>query len=214
MAENEDKNSFLYLIKLLNNDLNIDIDYIFEDISAISSISKKRIYYHIRRFTVVNFLLNRYNIPVLMLDVDALVRNDLSIIFKNNCMCDIAFRARPGRLHLWNQFNASVILFNSTESSKIFISLIDNYLSSSWINNELRWGSDQLSMFLVYNYMSKEKISIEINLFDEFTVDYNYDDNGIVWQNSGVIKFLDLSFYKDNDNLKIKKFIDYSNSLN
>lgn len=168
------------------NDL--DIEYHIEDVSSILDSMKRRVYYHISRFNVLKKLVNEYSIPICMMDVDSLFNNSPEEIFNNHKAADVAMRGRPCRLHIWNQYNASVFLVNPTENGKNYINHICHYLNSLWVNNLAKWGADQVAMFLVHKYIINSS-HLKISWLNNYEVDYDYDDKGIVWQNSGVSKF-------------------------
>jgi surface carbohydrate biosynthesis protein len=200
-------------IELLISDLKFNIFIIHENVSYIKKLQDRRLYYHVRRFSVVNYLINQFNCPILLLDVDSLVKNNVDYVFEKFEFTDVSFRVRPGRLLLWNQFNASVVLFNPSHIGKSFASFLSNYLNVCWVNGNIRWGADQLAMFLIYNYFTKINSVIRLGFMDKYIVDYDYHDEGYIWQNSGISKFFDSNSIADELDSKTLKFLNYENSL-
>ena len=151
-----------------------------------------RCYYHAIRFIRLYNHLKAYNRPLWLMDVDALLNRDPSQLFSVIGDADLAFRARPGRWEPWNQHNASVIGLRPTERSFEYLHLIAAYISHFYKLDRLRWGIDQLAMYGVHEYLRDEGRPPSVRLLNDRAVDYEANDDGFVWCNSGKTKFLQL----------------------
>lgn len=140
------------------------------------------IHYHAARFQKLNTWMAENDRPVWMLDVDALANTDPATgLFPLLAGHDVAFRARPGRLEPWNQFNASVVGFNNTSGGKRYLWALARYIAAA---GALRWGIDQVAMLCCY-----ESLKPRVKLLDSRAVDYDYQPDGAIWCNSGRNKF-------------------------
>jgi len=169
----------------------------------------RKCFYHISRFFSVHHLLMSKAKAVLMLDTDSLVANPIESIFSTHAENDIALRIRPGRRHPWNQYNASTVLFNSTSFTKAYVSRLSYYLYQLLLRDNVRWGADQLAMYLVHRFSFQ--FAGKIGFFDEDIVDYDCNDGGIIWQNSGVRKHF-LEFSSQHDDVS-RRYANYLQSL-
>jgi hypothetical protein len=148
-----------------------------------------RCYYHAIRFIRFFGHLRHYNIPLWLMDVDALFNRPPTSLFEKLAGRDVAFRARPGRLEPWNQFNASVVGATPGEASKRYFRLIAAYIAHFFARGKLQWGIDQLAMYGAFMYLQQAGAAPSAAFLDDRAVDYDYHDDGIIWCNSGKNKF-------------------------
>lgn len=123
--------------------------------------------------------------PVWLLDVDALANRSPAELFPLLDGYDTAFRARPGRIEPWNQYNACVVGFNNTPSGKAYLARIAAFIQRAIDANNLRWGIDQVAMLCCL----PRDGSTRVRLLDDRVVDYGYRDDGVIFCNSGVNKW-------------------------
>ena len=151
-------------------------------------VMEARSYYHAVRFIRFYRHLMEYQCPLWIMDVDAIVNRELSSLMSRLPGSDVAVRVRPGRLEPWNQFNACMVGANSTEASVEYFRLIAAYIAHFHQRRGLRWGIDQLAMYGVYADMHDRDVSPSLSLLDPRDVDYEYQETGYIWTNSGVAK--------------------------
>jgi tetratricopeptide (TPR) repeat protein len=151
-----------------------------------------RCYYHAIRFIRLYLQIKHYRKTLWLMDVDALVHQDLRPMFAAMGSADVAFRVRPGRWEPWNQFNASVLAIAPTIKGQHYLRLIAAYVANIYQNSQLRWGVDQLAMYSVYAELADQLKAPAVHILDNKAVDYEYYDDGFVWCNSGRGKFLQL----------------------
>jgi predicted O-linked N-acetylglucosamine transferase (SPINDLY family)/Flp pilus assembly protein TadD len=156
---------------------------------AFADINIARAYYHAIRLIRMYELLTKYQQPLWMMDVDALIHRNLTDLLNGLAQHDVAFRARPGRWEPWNQFNASVFAVAPTTKGAHYLRLIAAYIAKFYQQDALRWGIDQLAMYGVYLHLQKDHRQPSPYLLGQIAVDYEYRDDGFVWCNSGIGKF-------------------------
>jgi pseudaminic acid cytidylyltransferase len=148
-----------------------------------------RCYYHAVRFIRYYAHLQHYGVPLWLMDVDALINRNLDGLFSRLDIADVSMRIRPGRTEPWNQFNACVVGAGTAERSLEYFKLVAAYLAYFFQKGRLRWGVDQLAMYGVFADMQDRNKAPSLALLDDKDVDYDYQDDGFVWCNSGVGKF-------------------------
>jgi tetratricopeptide (TPR) repeat protein len=152
-------------------------------------VNAARCYYHAVRFIRLYDHLKHYRRPLWLMDVDAVLNRDPQVMFESASDADIAFRARPGRWEPWNQHNASVLGINPTPLGFEYLRLVAAYVAEFYAKDRLRWGIDQLAMYGVHEYMRDAGRAPNVKLLDDRAVDYEANDDGFVWCNSGKGKF-------------------------
>jgi tetratricopeptide (TPR) repeat protein len=151
-----------------------------------------RCYYHAIRFIRLLAHLDRYQKTLWLMDVDALLHQDPTQMFKAMGDADAAFRARPGRWEPWNQFNASVMAIAPTQRGRAYLHLVSAYIADFYQRDLLRWGIDQLAMYAAYEFLNDEQRAPSVYCLNDRHVDYESFDDSFVWCNSGRGKFLQL----------------------
>jgi len=144
-----------------------------------------RCYYHAVRFIRFYTHLKTCRAPLWLMDVDAIVNRDLGNLMDRLDGHDVALRIRPARLEPWNQFNACVVGANLTPRSLEYFRLIAAYVAYFHKRKSLRWGIDQLAMYGVFVNMEDLGIAPSLRLLNERDIDYDHDDDGFLWPNSG-----------------------------
>ena len=137
-------------------------------------------YYHSIRFCRLAQLMKTRSDPIALLGVDALANRPVSDL----PTVPIGMRLRPGRLEPWNQCNASVVI--ATPEGQTYFDAVADYMFYFWKRNQLRWQIDQAALFFVW-----KRLGVHIRTLNVQEVDYDYQDDGIVWCNSGRTKWYD-----------------------
>tara|TARA_R110000764_G_scaffold82533_3_gene162901 strand:+ start:3698 stop:6178 length:2481 start_codon:yes stop_codon:yes gene_type:complete len=121
----------------------------------------------------------------IMLDVDAIANHHPSNIDARS----VGMRLRPARLEPWNVCNASVCVGRQNAYWKG----VADYIYYFYKKNKLIWQIDQVALWAVWQ---KEKRKLKgtfppaiIRPLNENDVNYDYDDKGIIWCNSGKNKW-------------------------
>ena len=135
-------------------------------------------YYHSVRFIRWFEFMKSNGCTSVLLDVDAIA---------NRCHtelpdAEVGMRLRPGRLEPWNVCNASVCIGRANAYWKG----VADYIYHFYVRNQLIWQIDQAALWAVW-----KKQKPEITVLGPKEVDYDYQDDGIIWCNSGARKFDD-----------------------
>lgn len=165
-------------------------------------------YYHAVRFIRFYQHLTAYGCPLWLMDVDAVIHRDLAPLFERLKDADVAMRIRPGRLEPWNQFNACVVGASTSARSREYFRLIAAYIADFHRRDSLAWGIDQLAMYGVYADLADRGEAPHLSLLGEREVDYDYQDDGFIWCNSGIGKFKHLKRIADPNALPMADFGD------
>lgn len=173
-----------------------------------ASAQEARSYYHAVRFIRFYEHLCHYGVPLWLMDVDAVINQNLDELFRMLDGSDVSMRIRPGRIEPWNQFNACVVGGSPDERSREYFRLIAAYLAYFFQRKSLRWGIDQLAMYGVFADMEDRGSAPSLALLGEREVDYSYRDDGFVWCNSGAGKFQHLQRLSNPGTLPLANFDD------
>lgn len=182
-----------YLLKTLDNDIDVMV-HLMDPTDEQLSLAKKLCtedsvgltveypeagpgYYHAVR--LIRFAEMVKKVPTVLLDVDALARNPVSWLPEVPC----GMRLRPARLEPWNQFNASVIV--GDWRAEQYYNMVAKYIYHFTKARKLLWGIDQAALFCVWTYLKNW-----VECLGTLEVDYDYQDEGIVWCNSGKNKWM------------------------
>lgn len=154
--------------------------YLFDD------HKRGALYYHAARFIRLHEWMEANNRPVWLLDVDALcqTRPDQGL-FPLLDGFDVALRGRPCRLEPWNQLNACVVGFNNTPNGRAYLRAIAEYIQRALDRDNLQWGIDQVAMLCA----AHEGRNLLVKWLGDKAVDYTYQDEGVIWCNSGANKW-------------------------
>jgi len=152
-----------------------------------------RCYYHAVRFIRLFQHMETYKSPLWLMDVDAVINRDLTGLFAMLDDREVAMRVRPGRFEPWNQFNACVVGAGTSAASREYFRLLAAYVAYFHRQKRLRWGIDQLAMYGVFADMQDRGQAPSVALLGEREVDYDYQESGYVWCNSGAGKFQHLA---------------------
>ena len=154
-------------------------------------------YYHaVRLIRFADFVREQ---PAILLDVDALAKNDPLKLPEVPC----GMRLRPGRIEPWNQFNASVIV--GDWRAEMYFNMVAKYIWHFWKADKLIWQIDQAALFCVWTYLRNH-----VECLGPKEVDYDYHDDGIIWCNSGKNKWLD----EDLSRQKYRDFLEEIKNIN
>ncbi len=157
-----------------------------------------REYYHAVRFVRLYQFLQRYRQPLWLLDVDALLNNDINPTFAAMGDSEVGLVAHTGIWSPWNQFRAGIVGIHPTTRGLTYAKLIAGYIAAFYKQNLLRWGIDQAALYGVYFYLTGESRAPVIKLYDDLLIDSDCVENGVIWCNSGVNKFEQLVVLDDN----------------
>ena len=155
------------------------------------SLTKKdflRCYYLTARFFRLYQCMLRYEVPIMILDVDGLVLKHLNHVFEYVKRDDIGFRMRPGRFSPWNQVSAGVVVINPTEIGIKYLELVAKYVGKFALEEKSSWMLDQMSLFSTLKFFQRNH-RIDVKLLDT-SIFGGQDADPVIFWTSGHKKFI------------------------
>jgi tetratricopeptide (TPR) repeat protein len=146
------------------------------------------LYFHAIRFVRMYQILNIYQKPLWLMDVDGLMHDDPRRIFDAIGSRDIGLFGHPGRWEPWMQFNASMVGIRPVEKAKTFLRLVAGYIRYYHKRNLMEWGIDQLALYAVYAHLKDQGRSPDVMMVPNI-IDGECHETSIVWSNGGPNKF-------------------------
>ena len=136
------------------------------------------------------------------MDVDGLFNTSPEDLFLSSGNTDISFRARPGRLEPWNQFNACLVGTHPTSAATKYLHQVAAYIAHFYHEQNLPWGIDQLAMYAAFINLQKHGAAPQVSFLGDKVLDYEYLGDSILWCSSGVGKLSSSGGRNTEDNLK------------
>ncbi len=158
-------------------------------ITAEHASVSTREYYHAIRFVRFYQLLKRYQLPLVVMDVDAILHRDIRPELEAFGDADIALSAHTGMWPVWNQFRAGIVGIKPTTSGLQYSRLIALYILFFYAKDQLRWGIDQAALYIIYTFMLNHNIAPAIKLWGDQIMAGDCDDSAVIWCKSGNAKF-------------------------
>jgi hypothetical protein len=125
-------------------------------------LKHQKAYYASARFLQSERLLNLYQRPLLIVDVDSILEKPMEVISNFAQHHDIGLIIRDEHfLFPWTEIPALAVYLNNTQKTKEFLQLLTNALLSQLLTEEDKsiWYIDQNALFAVYRYM-REQLSV------------------------------------------------------
>ncbi len=132
------------------------------------------------KYYCAKMLLERYD-KVLLLDVDALVKRDLSELFDIADTCDIATRQDVPVNGEYRIFNEGVVVVKSNDRTKTFMRDIMSYYTQNGLDKH-NFQADQ--MFFREEYY-EQNIGIHFHDLDGKYKDEEFRDDSVIWSGCG-----------------------------
>ncbi|MDO6567895.1 hypothetical protein Q4561_12560 [Alteromonas sp. 1_MG-2023] len=149
-----------------------DINFSYS--TAENSTNIKALYASIR-FLIVGELLQYYNSPILITDIDVGFSGNLADLKFEEDSADIALKIRDeSNLFPWRVIPANTTVFNNTEGAMQFIQYFSNYFYSIYGDGEGSniWWIDQSALYSLYSYFKEKKGSVVFsNLYESYDID-------------------------------------------
>ncbi len=158
-------------------------------ISIEQTATPSREYYHAIRFIRLYQFLKRYERTVCVLDVDALLHKDIGPLLQSVGNSDVGVSGHPGLWAIWNQFRAGIVAVNPTERGCAYARLVAGYIASFSAAAKLRWGIDQLALYLAYLFLCNDQRAPQMKFFTELLFDVECRDEALIWCKGGTGKY-------------------------
>jgi hypothetical protein len=116
------------------------------DLTAL--IQPERVaFYTAARFLRVPELLAQYALPVITLDIDALVTGPTAQLCAAANGADLALMLRPQQRIAWTNVLAGALVFNPTPAAADYARLVKGYVEASRAEGRLSWNLDQVALY-------------------------------------------------------------------
>ena len=110
---------------------------------------QRRAYYACARLLHLPHWLERYAVPMLLLDVDFIVERPLDILFESSAGSDACLNARHPIDSPWLDVIANVIVANPTPRSRSYFAAVASYALGHLEREAQAWLVDQAALFCV-----------------------------------------------------------------
>lgn len=142
--------------------------------NAKSSTNIKALYASIR-FLIAPQLLNYYESPILITDIDVGFAGKLSEFKFEKETADVSFKLRnESTLFPWRLIPANTVVFNNTEGALSFLACFSNYFYSIYGDGEGSniWWIDQSALYSLYRYFNNPEARVTFNnLYESSDID-------------------------------------------
>tara|TARA_Y100000310_G_C20363862_1_gene660250 strand:+ start:53 stop:766 length:714 start_codon:yes stop_codon:yes gene_type:complete len=150
------------------------------------------------RLNLINNLLNEGKDYILYLDVDSIIRKDITHLIEkvkdNNY--DLGLFTFKKKKDI--QIKSGIILARNTNKAKVFFLKVENSLNKFGL---YKWTSDQKSLKQVYHQVLKNTYSDEdkpkILKIKPKYLDWNFKETSIIWTGKGFRKYENTKYLED-----------------
>ena len=158
-----------------------NFSYTFEsDKLVTNNLEAARIYYACSRFFMATFLLSRGSGPLLVLDVDAVVRG---FIDRNDFQDFQVFRRDPIGVNDWERYAthvaAGAVFYSDREKGLRAAEFVDREIKSYFESGQQRWFIDQAALYSALSTYGGDPP------IDKKYIDWDFDDSTLVWTAKG-----------------------------
>jgi tetratricopeptide (TPR) repeat protein len=133
--------------------------------------------------------LERYQQPIMNLDVDGLNMNNARPYLESVRKFDVVQRIRPGRFDPWNQVDAAAVVINPTDAGRAYLRLVAGYVGNFALETKSSWMMDQISLYMSTIEMGRRGQTLNIGMMPEHVLDLCKQDGAVFWKTAGRQKF-------------------------
>ena len=170
--------------QILAPEVTIEYETYTRDLTALSANEKKAFFANYRFIRLHEFV-RRSAKDVFFLDVDSLVRNDLTQLSQHFANSDIAIRLRLDSKKIKFKLLAGGIYIQHNAISLAFL----NRLAKRLHNNQ-RWFADQIALYHSLRWTRGLRIS-DLN---QTYFDWEFEDHALIWTGKGERKFTNAKY--------------------
>ncbi len=125
-----------------------------DQLATCERIRERRVYYASSRFLIAPQLLHRYDCPLVILDADLIVKQDLAPLVAAAGAWDVSLTRYPvNRQLLWQQYFASFQVLRPTAGGLAFATLLAKYLRDFLDRDRWIWPLDQAAQYSLGEYL-------------------------------------------------------------
>jgi len=143
------------------------------------------------RFAVAARILAAINAPLLILDIDGVIRRDLGPELTQLATWDIGLIRRASRRYQWRKILAGAVLVNPTPAGRLFAARL-----SSVIERVLRWAPrfhvDQIVIFYLCQFYGRQSGELKIADLGMNWADHLFKNDSLIWSAKGMTRKFDL----------------------
>ena len=169
----------LSLLNLYNNSLTWEIDDCLSNVKFAS-----------RRYTLLPIFLNKLNRPIIVLDIDSLVKKDIEEAIKNLPDFDVAMYLRENEIYINQKLAAGICIFSNSQNSILISKAIASYILYFEEKKIDKWFIDQMALTAIHNLYSN---NTEFNIINipKYFLDWDvYRSESLIWTSKGNNKYL------------------------
>ncbi|WP_158306038.1 tetratricopeptide repeat protein [Azospirillum sp. B510] len=162
-AINPDARSDAEIARIKNGFPRIQIVYSFEKTDIEPFGDEKKTYFACARFLILPCLLQMYDKPILMLDMDLLLLRDPSPLRDMVGKADFA-AVGGSMMEIWNEMWADVVYIQPGRRSVDFFDFAARYMLHFLVTGRSRWFLDQIALFVARHRQQPDEKRAEIHI--------------------------------------------------
>jgi hypothetical protein len=120
-----------------------------------TAIKQRKAYYACGRLVHLPYWLDRYQCPIMSLDVDFIVEGPLRTLVVAARQCDVGLNLRDPLDSPWLDMIANIIVANPTPAARRYFSAVKNYALDYLRREPEAWLVDQSALYCVLKMMER-----------------------------------------------------------
>ena len=141
-------------------------------------------FYAAGRFAVAAEVQRHCNAPIMVVDVDGVVRRDTKAEFEKLTSCDVGLIMRPSSLRPWRRVLACAVFINATENGKSFVRDLGAAISLAQRSCP-HHHVDQTALHELVVTRAEISPSMKIASLDLLWGDHTFSEESIIWSAKG-----------------------------
>lgn len=125
-------------------------------------------YYYAGRFVQLPKMLEHYNCPIFVTDIDCIYTQNIRKLLEKVDNVDFAYVRAMEYTHPWAHFRANMALFSNSVSGKKIAKCISNFLGQLPPDDLTYWYVDQLALAIAYYTNAERRIGSSKEITQEY----------------------------------------------
>ena len=144
---------------------------------------RRNVYYSCSRFLLLPQLLGRYAVPIVCVDIDAIVERSLDDAVDWASSFDVALTRREPLHSPWLDISAGLVIANSSAPSVSYFERVRSYLLDFMERDAMPWHVDQSALYCVLRMMGRYDVAPQVGWLPQLARDcvwqmgHSYDRN-------------------------------------
>jgi hypothetical protein len=143
------------------------------------------------RFAVAHCILERNRAPVMVIDVDGIVRRDLKPEMSSLAGWDVGLILRPHQKRIWRRVLACAVLVNPTSAGRLFSARLAAAVERV-LRRRPRFHCDQLLLYYLREHYRRHGDALRIVDLGERWANHDFDPDSLIWTAKGNARKLEL----------------------